>query len=116
MTPQALDSLLGGYLAAWGEPDPQRRRAHLEMVWEADGVYTDPQAHAPGIDALDAHIAGFQASVPGASFTLNGVVDHHHSYIRFFWTLRLASGHEIPGMDYGELSAGGKLRKIVGFF
>jgi hypothetical protein len=116
MTKEALETLITGYTSAWSEPDPQRRRAFLETVWEADGVYTDPQAYAPGRDALDAVIAGFLASTPGATFTLNGAVDHHHSHIRFYWTLRLANGHEVPGMDYGEISPDGKLSKIVGFF
>jgi hypothetical protein len=116
LTPQALEALITGYTSAWGENDPLKRRALLEEVWEADGVYTDPQTHAPGRDALDAHLAGFQASIPGATFTLNGAVDHHHNAVRFFWTLHMPGGQEIPGMDYGEISPDGKLSKIVGFF
>lgn len=116
MTKEALDTLMGAYLGAWSEPDAAKRRALLEQSWEADGVYTDPQSHAPGLDALDAVIAGFQASAPTARFTLKGGVDHHHDHVRFFWTLHLPGGQEVPGMDYGEISAGGKLRRIVGFF
>ena len=116
METEALGKLIDGYLAAWSEPDGARRRALLEAVWEAEGVYSDPQTFAPGLDALDAAIAGFQASAPGAAFSLQGGIDHHHEVVRFYWTLRLGGGQEIPGMDYGELSPAGKLAKIVGFF
>jgi hypothetical protein len=116
MTQEALEKLIGAYIGAWSEPDAARRRALLEQAWEVDGVYTDPQTHAVGRDALDAHIGGFQASAPGATFALNGAVDHHHDHVHFSWTLTLPGGQEVPGMDYGELSPSGKLSKIVGFF
>lgn len=115
MAAQEIEQLIDGYLAAWSEPDPQARRAHLERVWDADGVYTDPNAHAAGIDALDAHIGGFHQAAPGATFTLSAPIDHHHEHVRFYWVLRVG-GQEIPGMDYGEISADGKLTRIVGFF
>ena len=115
MTPEALQQLIDGYLAAWNETDPQARRALLNQVWDANGVYTDPNVHAPGIDALDAFIGGFQASTPGAAFSLSAPVDHHHEHVRFYWVLSVG-GQQIPGMDYGELSPDGKLIRIVGFF
>jgi hypothetical protein len=116
MTPDALEALISTYSAAWSETDPKKRRALLETVWEADGVYTDPQALAPGREALDEVIARFQAGNPGATFTLRGGIDHHHKYVRFYWMLRFTTGQEMPGMDYGEISPDGKLSKIVGFF
>lgn len=116
MSEQAsVDSLIEGYLAAWSEADAARRRELLEAVWETDGVYSDPQSFAPGLDALHATIGGFLASSPGAAFSLNGSIDQHHDSLRFYWTLRMG-GQEIAGMDYGEVSPVGKLRKIVGFF
>jgi len=47
---------------------------------------------------------------------LAGPIDHHHGHVRFYWQLRLPNGADVPGMDYGEVSAEGQLVRIVGFF
>lgn len=116
MTPEALNTLITTYTAAWSEPDPQARMALLEQAWDADGIYTDPTAHAPGREALHALIGGFLAANPGATFALTAPIDHHHEHIRFYWALRFANGQELAGMDYAAVSPEGKLAKIVGFF
>jgi len=116
MEQNQVETLIGQYILAWSEPDPEARRKLLETVWTQAGVYTDPVSHAPGREALDQAIAQFLAGNPGAKFTLTGKIDHHHEAVRFYWTLHLANGVEIAGMDYGEVTLDGKLAKIVGFF
>lgn len=116
MQKNQIETLISQYILAWSETDADTRRKLLETVWAEDGVYTDPMSHAPGRAALDQVIAQFLASNPGAQFTQKGKFDHHHESVRFFWTLHLGSGAEIPGMDYGEITPDGKLAKIVGFF
>ncbi len=114
--PTDVSPLIENYVAAWSEPDPTLRRKLLEAVWQEDGTYTDPISHASNRAGLDAIIARFLKDNVGAKFTLKGQPDYHHTYIRFYWTLHLANGREMPGMDYGEVSPEGKLVKIVGFF
>lgn len=116
METAALETLLSQYVAAWSEPDSAARQALLEAVWSSDGTYTDPQSHAVNRAELDSIIAGFLQANPNARFSLVGKVDSHHHHIRFYWLLRFQNGRELNGMDYGELSADGKLQKIVGFF
>jgi hypothetical protein len=116
MNAPELDSLMRQYVAAWSEPDPAERRRLLEAVWDEHGRYTDPISDAAGRAELDALIGAFLNRNPGARFSLNDTPDHHHGYVRFFWTLRFANGRELPGMDYGEVSSEGKLTRIVGFF
>jgi hypothetical protein len=116
MSPSEINTLVENYVAAWSEPEANRRRELLELVWQANGTYTDPLAHASDRAGLDEIITTFLSRNTGAQFTLNGQPDHHHQHIRFYWTLRLANGRELPGMDYGEISTEGKLLKIVGFF
>jgi hypothetical protein len=111
-----IESLIARYTLAWSEPDASKRMQHLEAVWEAEGVYTDPLSEAAGREALDAHIGTFLSDNPGAFFELSGQVEHHHQQLRFFWKMHLGNGSELRGMDYGEVSPGGKLSKIVGFF
>lgn len=116
MNPNEINALVDNYVAAWSEPEANARQKLLEVVWQVDGIYTDPLSHATNRAGLEAIIAQFLKNNPGAKFTLNGPPDHHHQHIRFYWTLRLANGREIPGMDYGEVSPEGQLVKIVGFF
>lgn len=110
------DAIVKQYITAWSEPDAAARWVLLEAAWSTDGSYTDPLSHASNRADLDTLIAGFLSANPGAQFTLNGKIDSHHGYIRFFWTLTFADGTELPGMDYGEIAPDGKLAKIVGFF
>lgn len=116
MTPKEISNLLEQYTGAWSEPDPQARQVLLQAAWHDTGDYTDPLAHAIGREELDGLIARFLGDNPGSRFTVREPVDHHHDFVRFFWTLHFGGGAELQGMDYGEIAADGRLRKIVGFF
>lgn len=111
-----IESVIASYVAAWSEPDAAARQHLLAAIWHEQGVYTDPVSHAAGRDALNDLIAGFLAGNPGATFVLEGDIDHHHHHIRFFWRVRLTDNREMSGMDYGEVADDGRLMKIVGFF
>lgn len=105
------------YASAWNEPDAAARRRALENAWADGGVYADPTVHVEGRDALVAHIGGFQAQMPGARIVLTSGIDEHHGAIRFTWTLRAGDGSVLTeGIDFGELAADGRLRRITGFF
>lgn len=113
----ALDQAIDIYCAAWSDPDPARRRAHLSEVWADDATYTDPTVHAVGIDALLAHIAGVVARRPGARVLRTSRVDVHHDLARFAWHVVLADATTLPeGLDVAELTADGRICRIVGFF
>ncbi len=116
MEQRTLKTLVHNYISAWNEPDPAARRAFLEAAWASNGEYTDPMSQASNRDELDGVISGFLANNPGAQFTVQGDINHHHRFVRFHWTLQFAAGREMTGMDFGELSPDGKLAKIVGFF
>ena len=111
-----IETLIQTYAAAWSEPDDEKRGKLLDAVWSAGATYTDPVAHAANKAELHTLIAGFLTENPGAQFTLNGPIDSHHHHIRFYWTMNLANGTTLPGMDYGEVTPDGKLSKIIGFF
>jgi hypothetical protein len=105
------------YGAAWGEPDVAKRRQLLEQSWADDGTYTDPQSDVAGRDALIELISGFQAQVNGARIVPTSAVDVHHERFRFTWAMLGADGSRMmEGIDYGELAADGRIKKIVGFF
>jgi hypothetical protein len=112
-----LQEIVALYGSAWNEPDAAARRRALEHAWADAGVYSDPTACVEGREALVAHIGGFQAQMPGARLALTSGVDEHHGAIRFTWTLYAPDGSIFTeGVDFGELAADGRLRRITGFF
>jgi hypothetical protein len=114
---RTIEEVVALYGSAWNEPDAAARRRTLEQAWADGGVYSDPTAHVEGRDALVAHIAGFQAQMPGARLELTSGVDRHHDTIRFTWTLKASDGSVVTdGVDFGELAGDGRLRRITGFF
>ncbi len=112
-----MRDVIEAYGAAWNEPEEQERRGLLERSWADDGTYTDPTAHVAGREALVRHIAGFQQQMPGARIVLTSGVDEHHGMFRFTWRLVGPDGTPMfDGIDFGEVAADGRLRRIVGFF
>ena len=112
-----LDRTIADYAAAWSEPDPARRRAYLEKVWAPGGTYTDPATHAEGVDALLNAIAAFHKQFPGVKIVATSHADYHHHMLRFSWRMTDGAGAtRMEGIDFGELAADGRIKRIVGFF
>lgn len=105
------------YVDAWNEPDETARRELLHRSWADDGIYTDPLVHIEGREALVHHARKFADRWPGARIVITSGVDEHHGFVRFTWRIVSPGGEGLrDGMDFGELSADGHLRRIVGFF
>ncbi len=113
----AVAELIDTYCRAWSDPDPQHRRALLHRVWADSATYTDPTVHAAGADDLLAHIDAVLARRPGARVVRTSRVDVHHGLARFAWHVVQADGSTLPeGPDLAELTAEGRIRRIIGFF
>ena len=113
----SADSVVTRYCAVWGIADAAERDAAIQQVWAVDGTYSDPQPlHVSGRTGLSAAIAEFQRQNPGTYFRCSAA-QSHHGYVRFSWRMFSADGVErLVGMDFGEVDAEGRLRRIVGFF
>jgi hypothetical protein len=84
----STQEIVEAYVAAWNEPDADKRKKLIEQCWADDALYCDPQADIRGRDGLEATIAGFHAQ----------------------------GNTPIEGVDVGELAADGRLARIVGFW
>lgn len=112
-----LVCLIDTYCAAWNEPDPAHREQILKGVWAEGATYTDPRGHATGVTELVALIGQIRFGRPGARVIRTSEVDSHHGLARFAWRVVQADGTALPeGIDIAEISDGGKLLRIVGFF
>jgi len=112
-----LTSTVDTYLSAWNEEDPARRAELVEQAWADDGQLTDPPMGAEGHAAIGALHLALDGQYPGHRFRRASGVDAHHEYLRFAWELVAPDGTvALSGLDVGEVTEDGKLRRIVGFF
>ena len=119
MTTTAPDvtAAVDGYLAAYGEPDPQRRAELIDTVWTEDAQLVDPPISGEGHDGIAAVAQALQQRFPGHRFRRTSGVDVHHDRLRFAWELVSPAGEAVrAGLDVGELAPDGRLRRITGFF
>jgi hypothetical protein len=113
----ALVQIIDTYCSAWNELDPARRQSLLNSIWAPHATYTDPTVHASGANELLAHITSVIARRPGAKVVRTSAVDAHHGLARFAWRVVQADGSMLPeGIDFAEISAEGKIQRIMGFF
>jgi hypothetical protein len=105
------------YCSAWNTVDRAERDRLLAQVWAADGVYSDPNPTlVKGRAALSNEIAALQRRHPGAKFRCSAPQTHHGA-MRTTWAYLNPDGSEIEhGMDFSELAADGRIRRVVGFF
>lgn len=112
-----VERLIDTYCSAWCEPDSARRAAIINEIWDEEGTYTDPTAHVVGRDQLNDHIGSVLAHYVGARVVRTSVIDAHHNRVRFTWKMVMPDGKSLPeGIDFGEVTNEGKVRRIVGFF
>ncbi len=112
-TPTTVDA----YLAAFGEPDPVRRRRLIGDAFGPEGSLTDPPLAAMGHDGLDEMFVVAQSHDVGHTFRRTSRVDVHHAFARYEWELVSPDGDvAVAGTDFARLGDDGKLADVVGFF
>jgi hypothetical protein len=110
-----ITTVVNDYIAAWNEPDAERRRALAAAVWSEDGSYLDPLMEGSGPDAIAAMIGAAQAQFPGHRFELAFGPDVHHDRARFAWRLVGPDGPVAAGVDFAVVADDGRLRAVTGF-
>jgi hypothetical protein len=111
------DAVVRDYVAAWNEPDGDRRLALLTSACTDEVRYTDPESDVTGLDALDGVIASFQTAYPAHLLRLASTVDAHHDVLRFGWLVERPDGTTLSaGVDACVRAANGRLALVAGFF
>jgi hypothetical protein len=105
------------YLAGWNETDEESRDQLIRGAWTEDGRLIDPPAAAAGRSEISEMAATLQAQFPGHRFRRSSAVDEHHNFFRFSWNLVGPDDTvALSGLDVGEVSDGGVIVRITGFF
>lgn len=113
-----LEALADASLAAWMERDVSRRARLLEETWTEDSAFIDPFCSVRGREALARHIEGvLLTSPPGTRLVRGGPVEQCHGHVRFAWRAEGPDGAAFAtGTNFGDLSADGRLARVVGFW
>ena len=100
-----LTATVDGYLAAWNEPDPERRAELIARVWAEDGRLIDPPLTGEGHDGISEMAAAMQQHYAGHRFRRASAVDHHHDVLRYAWELVGPDGTvALRGQDVGRVA------------
>jgi uncharacterized protein YndB with AHSA1/START domain len=105
------------WLAAWNEPDLERRAALLSRCLAEGGRYRDPTAAVDGAGPLADHIGMVQRMAGGTRLVGRGAPQPCHGVIRFGWAavgpseVVLATGTNVAGTDLD-----GRFRWLHGFW
>jgi hypothetical protein len=110
-----ITTVVNDYIAAWNEPDAERRRALAAAVWTEDGTYLDPLMEGAGQDGIAEMIGAAQSQFPGHRFELVFGPDAHHGHARFAWRLVGSDGPVAAGVDFAAVAEDGRLRAVTGF-
>jgi hypothetical protein len=112
-----ITTIVDGYIAAWNEPDPDRRRTIVADTFADDARYIDPLMTGEGTDGIAAMIGGAQEQFPGHRFELAAGPDAHHDRVRFAWRMVAADGGApvAAGVDFATVAGDGRLREVTGF-
>ena len=104
------------YLTMLNETDPARRAILVAEVWTEDGRWIDPPIDGEGHAGINDMLETIHGQFPGHTFRRTSAIDAHHGYLRFAWELVAPDGGvTVVGLDVGELSPDGRLRRITGF-
>ncbi|MBU8897852.1 hypothetical protein KRR26_19735 [Corallococcus sp. M34] len=117
MTTHELTQIIDLYFTAWNELNLERRAVLIAQVWDKEGRLIDPPLASSGHIGISEHISALHSKFPGHTFRRSSGIDSHNGQIRFAWELMTPQGTAmLTGMDVGELTSEGKLRRVAGFF
>ena len=113
----AIEETIDRYLVMWNEPDDAVRAEQARALLVDDGRLVDPLIEAVGPEQIAAAIGALREQMPGHSLTRTTVVDVHHSYARFGWTVNGPDGSvAVAGIDVVTFAPDGRIESAIGFF
>lgn len=121
-----LQEAVKAYAHAWSLRDAVEIAEVLAPYWAETGTYTDPATDTvSGVEGLAGVILGYAAKYPGMDLQPTSGLDSYGATGRFSWVLTSPTpvvvgevdyGYELPGLDFVEFTAHGRICRVVGFF
>jgi hypothetical protein len=105
------------HLAAYCDPDPERRCELIASVWHTDGALIDPPFEGAGHNEIAAMADVVLTHYTDHTFRRTTNVDSHHNFARYAWELVDTDGTvAVGGTDIVEFDDAGRLVRVIGFF
>jgi hypothetical protein len=113
----AIETLVDSHLAAYADPNAERRLDTIRRTWHPEGRLIDPPFSGLGHTGISELAAKVVAQFPGHSFARTTAIDAHNEFARYGWKLQDPQGKPVmEGYDFATLDVDGKLLQVVGFF
>jgi hypothetical protein len=113
----SLTDTVDTHMAAYCDPDRSRRAERFASVWTSDGELLDPPLEGRGMEEIIALTDTVLSIYPGHRFERTTVVDEHHGWGRYGWSLVDPDGTTVlTGTDVVRIDDDGRLVQVVGFF
>jgi len=104
------------YMDAYAADDEVRRRYLLEQCVTEDVVFTNPSGDGKSRTGLFAHIAKFQATMPGAYFETDKLYPQADKLLAV-WSMYKKDGTKVAtGYNFVQPDSTGLFRYLAGFF
>ena len=112
-----IHRLIDEHLAAYADPDRQRRSAAVRRLWVEDAQLIDPPLAARGHAQIIEQAEQLQAQFPGHRLRRSSGIDLHHGVARYGWQLLAPGGAVVlEGIDFAQFDGDGRLARVTGFF
>lgn len=111
-----MSSELKMLFSAWGDADPDTRRATLEKCTAEPFLYADPNTpeQITSLDAFNDYLQMFTGNMPGANVEVAGV-DGHHNHLRATIDFMRDGATMMRGQYFAETAEDGKIMRLIGF-
>jgi hypothetical protein len=92
---------------AFNETDLDKRKGAIADLWDAIGIFIDPDGVRQGPEKLSAVVAALQRQFPGSVFKVTSAIQENFGVGRVSWEYGPLGGAAIAkGIDVGRMKAG----------
>jgi uncharacterized protein YndB with AHSA1/START domain len=112
-----IAALADRFFATWGESDPAKRKAELQVVAVDALGFRDPYSCTDGLDDLNAHIAASQRFMPGVVLARAGEARQCQGVALVDWEVQGPDGAaRAKGTNIFELAPDGRIARVTGIW
>jgi hypothetical protein len=110
-----LQTFVQDYIAVWNEPDIERRRKLIRILWQEDARHLAKRFEAIGHAGIENRVTdAYEKWVKekGNVFRLRDGVDGHHGTVKLRWEMLPRVGGDVIsiGFDFMVLGDDGRIR------
>lgn len=103
-------------LEVWNTTNAEKKLSLAEAALEHNVHFVDPNHNIIGRSAFLRMVEQIQRQIPGARYSRTSNIDMQNNHCRYHWAIHRTDALLMSGFDVTEVSDGGKIIKVTGFF